>query len=285
MKTHLYTLCWNEADILDFFFRHYDSFVDRYIVYDDGSTDGSIERLMAHPKVELRRFNRSVSDSFALSSQALQNEVWKESIGQADWVIRTALDEHLTVPDGNMKRYLKRCRRRGVTAIAAVGYQMISDVFPEPHEHLSRSRLRGAPWGIMNKLSIFNPNKVRETGFTIGRHSAFPEGEIIYPERDQLMLLHYKYMGFDRTVRRHCAQRLGLGDRDKENGWGVQYLWSVERTRSEWDMFDTKAINLEGANFDPSASNNFEAPIWWNDSPRAPTVTRLWDRMLDKLGY
>ena len=37
---HLYTICWDEADMLGFFFRHYDSWVDRYVIYDDGSTEG-----------------------------------------------------------------------------------------------------------------------------------------------------------------------------------------------------------------------------------------------------
>ena len=35
----LFTMSWNEERMLPFFFRHYDRFIDRYIVYDDGSTD------------------------------------------------------------------------------------------------------------------------------------------------------------------------------------------------------------------------------------------------------
>ena len=43
MRVDLYTVCWNEADFLPFFFRDYDPWVDRYVVYDDGSTDGTAE--------------------------------------------------------------------------------------------------------------------------------------------------------------------------------------------------------------------------------------------------
>ena len=47
--------------MLPFFFRHYDPIVDRYIVYDDGSTDRTLEMLAAHPRVEVRPFARTES--------------------------------------------------------------------------------------------------------------------------------------------------------------------------------------------------------------------------------
>jgi hypothetical protein len=54
---HLYTVCWDEADMLGFFFRHYDPWVDRYVIYDDGSTDGSLDILRANPRVEVGSSN------------------------------------------------------------------------------------------------------------------------------------------------------------------------------------------------------------------------------------
>ena len=51
MIVHLYAQCWNDEWILPFFFRHYDGLVERYVIYDDGSTDGTLALLRAHPKV------------------------------------------------------------------------------------------------------------------------------------------------------------------------------------------------------------------------------------------
>ena len=117
---HLYTICWDEADMLGFFFRHYDSWVDRYVIYDDGSTDGSREILSAHPKVELRNFPRTDPDSFVLSHRAMQNEAWKESRHRADWIVVTAIDEHLHVPGRAMADYLAEMADRGVSVTAVL---------------------------------------------------------------------------------------------------------------------------------------------------------------------
>src|SRR6267378_5894592 len=190
MRVDLYTLCWNEVDMLGFFFRHYDPWVDRYFIYDDGSSDGSLDVLTQHPKVVLRRFERTNPNSFVLSHQAFHNQVWKESRGQADWVVITALDEHLHLKSSPIGEYLADCAELGVTVIPALGYQMLTNDVPESGEWLCETRTLGAPFADMNKLSIFNPDAIVETGFAVGRHHAQPRGDLRLPARDELMLLH-----------------------------------------------------------------------------------------------
>ena len=258
---HLYTVCWNEVDMLGFFFRHYDSWVDRYVIYDDGSTDGSLELLGQHPKVEVRRFQRTRQESFVLSQQILHNEAWKESRRKADWVIVTALDEHLHVGGCRMADYLVRCKRLGITAVPAFGYQMISERYPAAGDWLCATCTWGAPWSVMNKLSIFNPDAVVETGFAIGRHHANPQGDFRLPQRDDVMLLHYKYLDFDRTLERHRAQGRAIGDHDSSRGWGFQYGWSAERLREEWEHFKAIAVDVAQPGFEPGRGH--EPPPWW----------------------
>ena len=47
--------------------RRQAAWIDRFVIYDDGSTDGSVEVLQAHPKVELQRLQRTDADLFVLS--------------------------------------------------------------------------------------------------------------------------------------------------------------------------------------------------------------------------
>jgi len=41
LTVHVYATCWNEEKMLPYFFRHYDTLVSRYFVFNDGSTDHS----------------------------------------------------------------------------------------------------------------------------------------------------------------------------------------------------------------------------------------------------
>jgi hypothetical protein len=127
MTIHYYSVCLNEMPILPYMMRYYQPFVDQFVIYYDGSTDGTIEFLTEFPNVEIRPFER-IENSFLLSKQAVVNECWKESRGAADWVMVVDIDEFLYLP-GLLNR-LKRYQAEGITAIPALSYQMLSDQFP-----------------------------------------------------------------------------------------------------------------------------------------------------------
>lgn len=260
MKIDLYTLCWNDAHMLGFFFRHYDRFVQRYIVYDDGSTDLSLEILHANPKVEVRSVALNGNrDSFVLSGMQVLESCWKESRGVADWVICTDVDEHLYHP--YLLAYLDACKNTGVTMIPALGYQMLSETFPRSDQLLCQNLTTGAPWVQMNKVGIFSPDAIAETNFSLGRHTASPTGNVVAPDRDELLLLHYKYLDFERTLLRHeeCARRLQKTDMD--NGWCYRWSWSREQLQRDWKTFERDLVDVSKPNLNPGQSH--PAPRWW----------------------
>jgi hypothetical protein len=262
LKIHLYTICWNEQYMLPFFFRHYDELVDKYIVFDDGSTDSSLEILQNHPKVEVRRLPRLDKDSYVLAARQLHDTCWKESRGKADWVILTAIDEFLYHPD--LKSHIRDCEKKGITIAPALGYQMISETLPDPDKKLTESVRKGAPDNNMNKLILFDPNAIRETNFHVGRHNAMPTGKLIYPEKDELLNLHFKYLSFDQVVQRHRELDEKRGSLDKEKGWGVHYQWKNEELRADWDRVHQNAVeDVFAAEYNASAQHSPLHERWW----------------------
>jgi len=277
MKTHLYTLCWNEADRLEFFFRNYDPWVDRYIVFDDGSTDGSIEILKERPRVEVRRWHRKYPDSYILAQWDWVNEVWKESRGCADWVIMVDIDEHLFAPRNPIKDLLERYMSQGVTYVPALGFQMLCEDFPEADEHLVKSRTWGTPFMELCKLSIFNPDAIEETNFSTGRHGAGAIGRLKLPRRDELLLFHYKFLGFERTLEKQNAQYANLGAFDSAMGLMPHYGWPRQKLREYWDNFLKVSGDMSWPNYNSARYSYFHR--WWRLFGILSFVSRWFDRI------
>ena len=270
MKIDLYARCWNEEDMLPFFFLHYDKLVQRYVIYDDASTDNSQEILRLNPKVELRPMPPySDPESRIRSALALQETCWRESRGIADWVIITDIDEHLYHPD--MYGYLAQCRAQGVTIIPALGYQMLSEHFPEHKTLLCQSLTRGACDLVYSKLGIFSPNEIDAVNYTQGRHSAAPKGRVVLPARDELLLLHYHYLGFERVRKRNAQFVTRQRKTDIAMGWGSEYSLSSKQLREVWNLIASRLVDISQPDLRPWETHG--GPRWW----RPPYLLRYWE--------
>lgn len=266
-RIHFYGLCWNDARVLGFFFRHYDPLIERYVIFDDGSTDGSLEILAAHPRVEVRPFLRTHADSFILSERDHYDRCWKESRGVADWVIVADVDEHLVHPD--LGRYLIDVAARGVTVVPALGYEMRTDDFPAEDERLCATRTRGAPDAGMSKLAVFAPDAIEDIRYAVGGHRAAPVGRVVAPARDEVALLHYKLLGLDYATRRFGELRTGLRALDLQKGWGLQYSWSGDEVRAEFERVRAAEVDIAAS---PEPWKAYPPDRWWGSFARAPTV-------------
>jgi hypothetical protein len=240
---HLYCLCWNEERMLPFFFRHYDGLVARYFVFDNGSTDRSISLLSQHSRVTLGEF-RTVGDSVIREAPAFYETVWHRSRSEADWILIVNIDELLYHPDG--KRYFTRCIRQGVSVIAATGYQMVADRFPGPGETLSRSIMNGVRTKSLDKVCAFRPDAVRRLNYGPGRHSANPRGRVVYPDRPELKLLHYKHLGEAYLLARYAELKARTPDSDRRRGLGIQYFRDSSRIIDRHRLLMAEAAPVPG---------------------------------------
>lgn len=227
--------------MLPFFFRHYEPLVERFHVFDDGSTDRSRALLAARPDVELGTFSRT-GDSFVLAALRFYREAWKASRGDADWVIVCNVDEHLYHPD--LLGYLRRSREAGVTAIRAEGYEMVADRLPDHDGRLCDVVRTGVRWERMDKVGLFSPDAIEEIGYGAGRHRADPSGCVVYPDVAEVKLLHFKHLGAEYLVRRQLELRTRLLEGDVRNRYGNQYLRDPDVMRQNVDDLRRNAIRV-----------------------------------------
>jgi hypothetical protein len=238
---HVYAICWNEEKMLPHFFKHYNDIADQFFIYDNGSTDNSLLMLSAHPKVSVDKFE-VVGYSFVRTAQGIFNQFWKNSKGKADWVIVCDIDEHLYHP--NLRSYLQQCTSNGITLIEPLGYEMFSDSFPNTDKPLHETIRRGARAPLFDKPQIFNPNEIQEINFGLGRHDAFPVGNVSKPSNKEVLLLHYKYLGFDYLNARYTTLKQGLRPEDIQLQFGYHYLWDEKRKLEEFESLKSRAVKI-----------------------------------------
>jgi hypothetical protein len=205
-----------------------------------------------------------------LSAKVLFDECWKQSRGHADWVICACIDEHLFHPNG--RHYLSDCAAEGATLIPALGFQMISNSRPQPAETLCRDYTFGVPWHQMMKLCIFNPNAITEINYSVGLHQADPIGQIQVPKIDELMLFHYKYMGFEETHLRHQEAAKRLEAEDIHRGWGHKYSWSEAKLKEDWNNILDKSFDITTIRTAPASYYPIK-PWWLKYRENAPGIT------------
>lgn len=230
MKIHVYAICWNEEKILPFFIRHYEPIAEKIIIYDNESTDNSRKIIEASKTCIYKTYssNNQIRDDLYTS---IKNTAWKESVGHADWVFILDMDEFIYSASGVIKE-LKRLKRIGFSLIRPTGYNMVMNAINWDSEmQLTDIGKFGAPWPPQNKPCIFNPNQIREINYTNGAHDCFPESKWQVKKnrflqkrfKNNLMLLHYKYLGPDYTLYRYRLMRQRLSEYNKASGAGEHY--------------------------------------------------------------
>jgi hypothetical protein len=258
MRIHVYAIAWNERRIIEFFLRHYEALAERIVVYDEDSDDGSREILGAREKVEVRRFVRSDPKSLELSKLAILNHCWKEARNVADWVIIVDIDEFVFHP--RLTEYLSKQKRRRVTIIPTLGFQMISEQFPRHDENLASTRTMGSPHASYNKPCIFDPAAIAEMDLGVGSHQAIPIGRLKFPARDEVMLLHYKYLGPDYLADRYEQLASRRGTTDVENRWSTHFALPREQWRQVWSSELVKLVDISNPGFSPRSVHR--QPPW-----------------------
>lgn len=243
MAIHLYCMCLNEARMIPYFLAHYLPIADKIFVFDNGSTDGSLDLLKGDDRIVVETV-RTQGASFMDTYNSLMNTAWTRSRGEAEWIVTAEMDEHLHHPD--LRGYLARARHVGVTFVTALGYNMIAEEFPTDPRPLWQHVVRGAREFAYDKPAIFDPQAITEINYDNGRHAASPTGHVVHEPQRQVKLLHYKSLGLDYVCARNDALSIGLQADDIEAKHGAHYLRNRRQTEADLHAIRAFARRVPG---------------------------------------
>lgn len=249
MTIHLYTLCFNEMDILPFCVDYWKRFASHVTVYDNGSTDGSVEFLQHFDWIEVRSFQTDGMDTQKQTD--IKNQAWKESKGKADWVVVCDTDELLF--SNHLEEVLKEMQDGGYTALGCKWYQLLGDDKPQYEEGKLLHELipRVAEQQINNqdktigKILLFNPNAVESTNYGVGCHAISPNGNYRLYKTDKALIVHVeKGFGIDYKLQGFKERNERRSNKNKQRGFGTHYAKSEAVLSEEYKKLIDKSVDI-----------------------------------------
>ena len=250
MKFHVYALNWNEERLLPVFFEHYKQ-ADKIYILDNESTDSSRDIIKAYGRDYISFSTNGTLDD-AKNAQ-IKNSCWKQSKGQADFVIIQDLDEFLYFPKfpNDIIAGLEELKSRGITVCKTRGFQMFCSDEDYNTVFESKQSITSQIWTGTNgflthdydKITVFNPNSFDSVHYEVGAHSATFNGDYKL-DNTSTLLLHYKYIGRKYLIDRWLKIRDRISNNNRSHYWGHQYYkYTVDKTIADLHSLFDKYID------------------------------------------
>ncbi len=109
MKIHVYSIMKNEEKFLPYFLRHYSTFADSIYIFNDNSTDNTVEIAKLNEKVQLLDYNYETGFFDGDVNTCFEKAYKKHSRCVADWVMVVDADEFLY--NKNMEERMKEQKK------------------------------------------------------------------------------------------------------------------------------------------------------------------------------
>lgn len=235
ITVHWYVLCHNEMDKLPFIVKYWENVADKVIVYDNESTDGSIEYLKQFPFVEVRTFKteNTMQEYVQLD---LKNNIWKESRGKADFVIVSDMDEVVWADDlvGN----LKKAKENGITILEYPLVSVISDKELSVDDFVHKQDVgffKDREMG-RGKVNLFSPNDIQEMRYVPGAHFCSPIGNVKCSRitDGSICTFHLDPLTLDIYTKKIVKNFKRRSQIDKQFGFGTHYTDNIDVIRNRF---------------------------------------------------
>lgn len=240
MKVEVFTFCWNEMAVLPFAVDYWRRFASHVTVFDNGSTDGSIEFMQQHSDlITVDRFetDNQINDQLLLN---MKNDAWKQVKGRADLVVMCDMDEML-IPIADE---LQRMMDEGCTVCIPRWFTMMSDEAPTHENGKYLHQIRPYAFQSPGKAILFDPNKIDNMRYEPGAHQCQPEGYVKWFEGGIYCLHTDHNFSLENKIERYKQMHARMSDINKRKGWGIHYGFKEEQLRSWWQQVWQQTVDF-----------------------------------------
>jgi hypothetical protein len=251
-KVSVFTLTRNEEMILPFFLKHYSEFADEIVVYDNKSTDRTIDIAKNWPNVRVEHYDTGgVTDDS--KHRDLKNSIWRGT--GPGWKIVVDCDEFIWYVDKQRKslvrHILAQYANHGIYIPPIEGWEMVGDKDPTYDGtchiwEIIRHGVRDGKTTMYDKRAVFKFPEVQDMGFDVGAHHMRPRfsagtdsNRAVGTAARPLKLLHFKYTSLDKVQRRATATPLSPWNR--RVGCGLRHA-NPEFVRKRWNDLWVKRV-------------------------------------------
>ena len=241
MKIEIFTLCWNEIDILPWVVDYWEKFATHVTVFDNGSTDGSIGFLEHFDWITVVPFESGGFND--TKNQQIKNTCWKGS--EADYVVVCDMDELLCAKD--IKKSIDRMAECGATICKPIWYELQSEERPvyEYGKMLHEISPLARPFQGFSKAILFNPKAINEINYSPGAHQCNPKGIVKWYDGNDIYALHINHnLSFAYKIERYKVLHSRLSEINKRKRHGIHYGFDEGLLHRAWIEDSKKLVNF-----------------------------------------
>lgn len=241
MKVEVFTFCWNEMAALPFAVDYWRRYASHVTVFDNGSTDGSIEFMKNNSDlISIEKFETGgqINDQILLN---YKNDSWGQARGRADFVVVCDMDEMLIPVHGE----LERMKREGCTICEPRWFQMMSEEIPQHEDGKLLHEIR--PWAFQEpgKSILFDPNKITRINYAPGAHTCRPEGLVKWFDGGIYCLHTNHNFSYRSKIERYRQMYARMSNLNKQKGWGIHYGFSEDKIREWWTQVWASTVDFD----------------------------------------
>lgn len=252
LKVCWITLCFNEIDILPFVSKYWERVADKVVVFDNGSTDGSIEFLKKLPYVEIRHFDSDGKQNDVIQKQ-VKEKAYLEFKDQYDIIIISDMDEVFYFKD--FKALGAKMIDEGYNCMVVPIYSLCENDKPVYNEgkllHQQCTKFYKQRMNHMqgfedvSKISIFNCKITESINTSVGQHYVYTSPKMMIMLSYDGFCLHIdKGFGIDYKYRIRQKMWENLSDTNKRGGMCLEYADDYDKVKKEYLENQKKSFDI-----------------------------------------